>query len=161
MKKKGQSEIAGFAIILVIVAVIMLIFLSFSLNKSNEEFTQSYEVDGFIQASLEYTTVCAQNYEPNYLSIRKVLVKCVENDPCYSEAGIGPNPCKILNETLTDLVKSSWNVGEDWPTKGYVLNITNKGEELFSLEEGNITKNSKGSSQEFEGGLTVQFIVYN
>jgi|SRR6056297_476968 len=162
MKNKAQSEMIGFAIIIVIVAVLILVFLSISLNKSKDDFTESYEVESFIQASLEHTTDCAINYEPNYQNIRRLIFRCINEENCIG----GNNSCEVLNETLKELVELSWNVGPEWPDKGYFLEIVSGNETMVKFSEGNVTGTSKGSKQSFSQGLTgnkvdIFFEVYN
>jgi hypothetical protein len=162
MKKKGQSEMVGFAIIIVIVAVLILVFLSISLNKSKEDYIESYEVESFIQGFLQYTTDCAITYEPNYQDIQELIFRCMNEEKCVD----GNNSCEVLNETLKELVELSWNVGPEWPNKGYLLEIISKNESLVKFSEGNITETSKGSLQSFSQGLTgnkvdIFFEVYN
>jgi hypothetical protein len=70
--KKAQNEIVGFAIILVVVSVALIMFLVISAKKPSDDFIENYEVEAFIQSFLEYTTTCADGYEPNYLPMRKV-----------------------------------------------------------------------------------------
>ncbi len=160
--KKAQSEMVGFALIIIIVAVLILIFLSISLNKSKEDFTESYEVEGFIQGFLQHTTTCAINYEPNYQDLRKLIFKCSEDSMCLD----GTTACETLNQTLSQLLNLSWHVGPEWPNKGYSLNITSNGEYLLGIFKGNTTQNSKGSIQPFSKGSTGQkidifFTVYS
>ena len=45
MNKKAQSEMVGFALIIIIVAVVLLVFLSASVRNSNDDNTQSFEVE--------------------------------------------------------------------------------------------------------------------
>jgi len=59
--KKGQEEMIGFALIIIIVAVILLVFLAVSLKNSNKETLGVNEVDSFIQSFLSYTTDCKEN----------------------------------------------------------------------------------------------------
>ena len=160
--KKAQSEMIGFALIIIIVAVLILVFLSISLNKSKEDFTESYEVEGFIQGFLQHTTTCAINYEPNYQDIRKLIFKCAEESNCLDET----TACETLNNTLLELLDLGWNVGPEWPNKGYLLNITSNGEPLLDMFEGNITQNSKGAIQSFSQGtsgqkIDIYFVVYS
>ena len=80
MKNKyGQEEMVGFALIMIIVAIILLIFLSFSLGKSEKETVESYEVESFIQSMSQYTTDCRDNLE--YVSIQKLIFDCLISIP--------------------------------------------------------------------------------
>lgn len=140
--KKGQEEMVGFALIMIIVAVILLIFLSFSLRRSEKEIVESYEVESFIQAILQYTTDCRDNLE--YLSIQKLIFDCYDKDICIDNR----NTCDVLNSTLKEIMKESWKVEGDRPVQGYELKvIVDESEEILIIKEGNITQNSKGAFQ--------------
>jgi len=56
--KKAQEEMVGFALIIIVVAVILLVFLSIGLRKDGREDVESYEVASFIQSLLQYHTSC-------------------------------------------------------------------------------------------------------
>ena len=157
MKNKyGQEEMVGFALIMIIVAVILLIFLSFSLGKSEKETVESYEVESFIQSMLQYTTDCRDNLE--YVSIQKLIIDCYKKDICIDDR----NSCDVLNSTLKEIMKESWKVEGDRPVKGYELKIiVDKEEEMIVLEEGNITKNSKGSMVPFPSSGKDYEIFFN
>jgi len=152
--KKAQEEMIGFTLIIIIVAVIILVFLTISLRKPNQE-VESYEVESFIQALSQYTANCSITYYPDYLDIKDLIKQCSEERICLS----GKDSCEVLKETLTNLINNSWQVGEDRPNKGYSFNSTYQGIEVFSLEQGNITLNSKGAAQNFQD-LDIYFKVY-
>jgi hypothetical protein len=141
--KYGQEEMIGFALIIIMVAVILLIFLSFSLRGGQKEIVESYEVESFLAALMQYTSDCEDNLE--YLPIRKLIFDCEDNKMCLDER----NTCDALNSTLTDIIKESWKVEGDRPVKGYEFKIIINGEEMLLLKEGNITKNYKGAIQDF------------
>jgi competence protein ComGC len=153
--KKAQSELVGFGLIIVIVAVLILVFLSFSLNKS-EEPVQNYELETFIQASLEYTTDCAISYSSKLVSLRRLIKECSKQSLCVD----GNYSCDVLNNTLTGILENSWKVGPEWPAKAYSLNITSSGQPLFELEKGNKTTEIKGAVQNFEN-IDIYFKIYS
>jgi len=70
MNRKGQEEIVGFALIIIIVAVILLVFLAFSLNKPEKEDLENYVVKGFLDATLAYTSECRDERNFEFISIR-------------------------------------------------------------------------------------------
>ncbi len=140
--KKGQEEIVGFALIIIIVAVILLFFLSFSLRNSRGMEIESYEVEGFIQAFLLHTSDCEDAL--GFLSVQKLIFSCDREETCLHEE----DACDILNSTLTEISENSWNVGENTPIKGYELKIFSEDMNL-SISEGNITQNYKGAIQDF------------
>jgi hypothetical protein len=153
--KSGQEEIIGFALIVVIVAVIILIFISFSLTRPQKEPVESYEIENFIQSLLQYTTDCEDNLE--HLSMQKLIISCFESDYCKNKK----SACEVLNKTLFGILKTSWNIGEENPVKGYFLNISSKTEKIISLKEGNITKNYKWSTQSLgKKNIEINFIAY-
>ena len=139
--KLGQEEMIGFALIIILVSVILLVFLAFSLSKPKTEATESYEVNSFLQSTLQYTTACQTSRGLN--SIQDLVFECDLKERCSNEE----DTCKILNETLTDILKESWPTGEDRPNKGYEL-IINSGEEIIlNIQEGNLTRDCKSSFQ--------------
>jgi len=155
MRKKGQEEMVGFALIIIVVAVILLIFLSFSLRKSGQTQIESYEADSFIQAFLQSTTECAY-YKPSYLSIKELIKACDLETTCSN----GKESCKVLKETIEEILEQSWNTGEESVYKGNSLEIYSKDKEILKVQQGNETKNYKGSAQILANGLEVKFKLY-
>lgn len=163
-QKKGQEEMLGFALIMILVAVILVIFLGFSLRSPQKEALESYEVDSFIQAFLSYTTECG-NYRESHLSIRELLFDCNSGEKCLDRE---EDACDVLNSTLTGIVEEAWKIEGDRPIKGYKLEINvGKGDEYDNLTspiiKGNVTGNSKGSGQDFSKGgnlIEIFFTAY-
>jgi len=153
---RGQEEIAGFAIIIIVVAVILVVFLSFSLRKPSQDI-QSYQADSFVQSFLAYTTECSKTYETDYLSIRQLIEACSNNEICLDER----DSCEVLNLTSQNIIKESWNIQEGSFIKGYNLDITYSGKTILSLKEGNMTNNYKSSIQSLPDRIDIKFRVYN
>jgi hypothetical protein len=143
IKKRGQEEIVGFVLIIILVSVILLIFLSFSLRNSKGVEIESYEVEGFIQAFLQHTSDCEDAL--GFLSMQQLIFSCDSNEMCLDER----NTCAVMESTLKEICKASWNAEGDSPIKGYNLRIVSDDTELFLLQEGNITQNYKGAAQDF------------
>ena len=145
MPKKAQEEMVGFGLIIIIVAVILLVFLGFYLRDSPKEIVESYEVESFIQGFLQHTTDCKDSGNLEYLSIKQLIFSCNDREKCLDKR----ESCEVLESTLTNLVKASWQVGLDTPVKGYELNITSETTLILFIKEGNMTKNYKGAMQDF------------
>ena len=146
--KKAQEEMVGFALIVVLVAIILLVFLAISLNKPPQsEALESYEVENFIQAFLQYTSDCRENDYSEYFSVQDLIFECSFNSECSD----GKDACEILNSTLDGILKESWSIGENAPNKGYKLTIDKEeGDEftpILDIKQGDITNNYKGASQ--------------
>lgn len=158
VNKKAQEEMIGFALIVIIVGVIMLVFLGFSLNSSKNQNIQSYEAESFVQSALQYTTTCEDYY--GYLSVKDLIFMCDSGTLCLDDK----DSCVILNSTLSDLLNSGWSVGKSHPIKGYLLNINSSTGISISLSKGNFTGDSKGAVQDFskEGNyVNIQFRIYS
>lgn len=153
MNKRAQEEMIGFVLIVIIIAVILLVFLSISLKKSSK-YPDSPEIDSFLQVLSYYTSDCVADYEPNYLEIRSLIKECSMNSLCLD----GRSACDALNTTLSEIVEASWPVGPDYPNKGYSLNITYSNG-YFNLEKGNKTINSKSAIENFND-FDIVFEVY-
>lgn len=155
--KRSQEEMVGFALIIIVVAVILLIFLGYTLKNSETEAVESYEVNSFIQAFLPYTTDCADNYEPNYYSIRELIIACNDNKNCLNER----TACEALNITMQSLIETSWETGENRPVKGYELKIDSPSKLLLKMNQGNATNNYQMSVQQLgKDNLRITLNVY-
>ena len=156
LSKKAQEEMVGFALILIILAVVLVIFLSFSQNKSERDPIESFKATSFVQSILDYTTDCGIYYESDYASVRELLRECSKDKDCYDERPA----CEVLNQTIFEILDVSWKVGLEYPEKGYVLNITERGEEMLSFFQGNVTRQSRGTNQELVD-FDIRFIAYS
>lgn len=158
-RTKGQEEMVGFALIIIIVSIILLVFLSFSLgNRRQQHAVESYEAENFIQASLEYTTDCYDGIE--YLSIRKLVFGCYDERVCLNNK---EEMCDVLNTTLREMTDKSWRVGAEMPLKGYEIGVLSENQGILLIQEGNTTRNYKGAIQSFSRrgtDYTINFNVY-
>lgn len=154
ISKKAQSEMAGFGIIIIIISVLIIVFISVSLNSGSRSEVQDYQSEAFVQAYLQFTTQCQKN--SNFLSTLELIKLCSSNSTCDDNQ----NACKVLNETSNGILESSWQVGSDFPLKGYDLGVIYQGKELVKLFKGNKTSDSRGSRQTFSESLEVDFTGY-
>lgn len=145
-EKRGQEEMVGFVIIVIIVSVILLVLLWFMLRTPDKNAVENYEVESFIQASLQYTSSCETEIE--FLSVQNLIVSCESKNICLD----GKNSCEVLNDTLSDLVKNAWNINSQSPVKGYKLSVMAEEKGIFFVQEGNETRNYKGGFQDFAKG---------
>jgi hypothetical protein len=154
INKRAQEEMVGFALIIILVAVILLVFLGFSLRDQEKEAVESYEVESFIQSFLHYTSDCRDNLE--FLPVQKLISSCSNNQRCLD----GRLACDVLEQTLKGIVEESWKTGAERPVKSYELKINSFEEEILELKEGNITANSKGSVQFLPNSIEIFFTAY-
>lgn len=157
-KRKGQDEIIGFAVIIVIVAVIMLVLLAFYIAAPKTRDTvESFEVSGYLQAILQYTTDCESNLE--HRNVQDLVMDCNSNEVCLN----GKNSCDALEETLKGITAESWKVGNT-PIQGYYMNVTLNGKNIIDpIKVGNQTGNAKGAFQDLVRGgndIGILFEVY-
>jgi len=94
--KKGQQEIVGFVLIVVLVVVGLMVFLIISLRDSPEQ-EKSVEVGNMLDAIMKHTTECAVVYEPDYDSFEDLFKSCHQGDQC---SNLGLSACDYLNESL-------------------------------------------------------------
>lgn len=139
MLKKAQEEIVGFSMIIIIVAIILVIFLSFSLRPSQKSTVESYEVEGFLNALMQKTSDCRSVDNLKYYSVKELMFQCYSNEQCMD----GKETCNILLNEIGSISNQSWNIGNDSAIKGYSLNISVDGEPLKFVGYGNRTRSSK------------------
>src|SRR4030043_445 len=78
--RSGQEEMVGFVVIVVMVSVALLILLGFLLKSSNKGAVESFEIENFIQSTLQYTTDCEDYTE--FLPVQGVITACEEGGTC-------------------------------------------------------------------------------
>ncbi len=158
--KSGQEEIVGFGLILIIVAVIGIVFIMVYIKRPVTQ-TEDYEASTFIQAALQYTSVCEDR--KGNLSVEDLIFKCKNNENCGEVSG-----CVILNNTLKGMLKESWKPDPNNLVKGYsfVINVSD-GEvmrNMIELKGGIVTNKYRGSQQDFgraRDSIVILFHVYN
>ncbi|MFH1326735.1 MAG: hypothetical protein ABIH59_01245 [archaeon] len=141
--KLGQEEMVGFGLIIALVAVILLVFLWFSLAKPGKQSVESYEVESFVHSTLQYTTDCKDRY--GVINIKDLIFNCYDEEKCAEEK----DSCEVLNNTLKAIIQESWQIGENRPVKGFFMNVSVEGKDIFVFEKGNLTRDSKGYLEEF------------
>jgi len=152
--KRGQEEMIGFAVIIIMVSIIILVFFSFSMNKSDGDLVESYELESFLQSALQYHTSCYYNWK--YIDVKDLIFRCSNQQICEDNI----DPCVELNNTLKDIVGESWKVEGDRPVKGYEMNIFSNEEELLGFNKGNITNNYKGTSIPYtKSGTSIEILL--
>jgi len=154
LKKQGQEEMVGFALIIIIVSIIILVFIGLTLTRPQAEEVESYEVQSFLQALLQHTTDCEDNLE--HLSVQKLIFRCKSGGRCLDERDV----CEVLNNTLKEKIEDFWRIGEG----GYELIITSGQDIMLKISGGNITSNYKGAVQPFSRGgetMEVSFKAYS
>lgn len=149
IRKKGQEEIVGFVLIIVIVTVVFLVFLGISLRKGGETSgvkSESTEVYQFLESSMEFTTECAVRFENDVSILGELFEECYSGTKCLNEE----MACDVLNKSLNEIFESSWQVGENRPVKGYEFKASYKSsdfeEEVISLRKGSCGKSVRGAS---------------
>lgn len=143
--RKGQEEMVGFGLILILVAIIFIVFIASYIRKSSD-ISEDYEANSFVQALLQYTTPCEEE-NLNNLSIQKLIFKCQEKEACYYR---NMDPCKVLNDSIKGIAKESWNIGPKNSNKGYTLIINmSESKQLLNITEGVVTNNYRTGLQDF------------
>ena len=138
-KKKGQEEMVGFAIIMVIVVIAILFFLVFAFNGNSSQNDQSFQVSNFLQSAMQVTTNCSSNYAQNY-SVQDLISECASGNSCGKESS-----CAVLNSTMRKMLDSGWNIQNGSAVKGYEMDIVSNGGSLMSFKKGQQTNTHIGA----------------
>ena len=139
MKNRGQQEILGFVLIVVMVVVGMMVFLVISLRNSPET-KGSLEVGNLLDAVMRDTTECAIIYEPDYDSFEDLFKSCYQGDSC---SNLNRPACDYLNESLKavidDLMKSEADVS--FYQIDFFAKDSGENSEILKISKGNCTGN--------------------
>ncbi len=145
--KKGQEEIVGFVLIILLVSVIAVIFLAISLRKPLEKLPSS-ELESFLQSSMRVSTDCFISSERVY-NFKDVISSCAEtNDLCLNKK----TACDTLNETAKRILDDNWRVCGDCPATSYKFSVSSESNRtVYSLKEGNCSGNIVYSNVKIHG----------
>ncbi len=131
--KRGQQEIVGFVVIILIVVIVGVIFLGIMLRKQKLESIEpdDVKISSFLSASADYTTDCVVS--SNYADIKRLLKECYRNptQTCLEQDSAGfelsaRKICNVLDQTYAEMLESLWKVGEDRPDKYLKLTLLNQ-----------------------------------
>ena len=160
MRKRGQEEIMGFVMIVVVMAIVFLIFLGIFIRRpADPSLQESKDISRFLESMMQYTSRCAISYEPDYSDIGDLMAECYDNPTkgCLN----GESVCDVLNSEIKAIIDKSWQVGEDRPVRGYILNSTytsgSRVKEVLSLSEGDCSGSMQGAEHlipAFPGTIT-------
>jgi hypothetical protein len=160
IRKKGQEEIVGFVLIVVIIAIAMVIFLGIKLRNPEPAQKNSEILYQFIESSMEQTTECVIRQNGRNVALNELIKECHSFDNnCLN----GRSSCEIAEETMDSLVNATFKVGEDYPFKGYEIiaeyrTNSSSPEEIFLINGGNCTNNYIGNSYflpQFPGNIVI------
>ncbi|MFH1291078.1 MAG: hypothetical protein ABIH79_00800 [archaeon] len=131
---KGQQEMVGFVLIVVLVIIGLMVFLIISVRNSPEP-VNSLAIENMLASIMKHTTGCAIVFEPEYDSFYESFKSCYKDDDCIN---LGRSACDYLNESLRDVLG---DVMDSEATVGaYQLDFFVKdGESLLRIVEGNCT----------------------
>lgn len=131
---KGQQEIVGFVLIVVLVVVGLMVFLIVSLRDSSVD-EDSVLVLNILDVVMKYTTECAVVYEPNYDAFEDLFKSCYDGNRCKN---LDVSACDYLNESLEDVLGDM--MASDASVDSYELDFfVGEGEGLLKIGEGNCT----------------------
>jgi len=145
--KKGQEEVFGFVIIVLIVIIMGVVFFAFSLRRPSQAIdAKKPELSDLIQAMLSYTTECKIGVSEQ--NIRELIRECYNNPLKICGNGNNGNEqvCSVLNTNLETMLDQF--LGKDIAqadVHGYVLNISNA-QQITNIENGQLEGNYFGSS---------------
>jgi len=149
-KRKGQQEMVGFILIVVLVMIGLMVFLVISLKTSPDE-ADSLEVENMLGAIMSHTTECAIPSVPYYETFEDLFKSCYENDDC---AGINQSACEYLNKTLQEMLRDL--MATEAIVSAYQLDFSVAGdvrqEGLLRIFEGDCTGEVLGAQRKISAG---------
>lgn len=121
---RGQEEMVGFALIVVIFAVIFIVILGVLIRTpATPEITGSRDLHYFVESMLYTTSSCSLTSAPDYASVAELAVACAANphQTCdVSEQKV----CLALNQTVREILDRSWYANPEHPATGYNLTMS-------------------------------------
>ena len=145
---------------MIIIAVIAIIFISLSVNKNSNQSTEDFEVNSFLKALMEKTTVCEKNSD--FVSVKDLVFECGRGFVCQGENE--KDSCDILNETIKNAMGDNWIVENGSSVRGYSILIYYEEGILIDRTKGIVQGEYKGAMQNYAKGseeTEVQLKIYS
>lgn len=157
IKKKGQEEVVGFVLIVVIISVIALVFLGITIRQGGSSAKNTAQVSQFLDSAILYTTNCTISSQLDYANVGDLISRCrFRGSKCLS----GMDICKSLNQSLNELLSASWMIGKDNPYKGYNFTAFDAvGNSIVSVTKGNCSYNRQGADRPYPENISIQFFL--
>jgi len=156
--KRSQEEMVGFVLIIIIVTIIGLFFMFFMSHQS-KPYAQSNEVESFLQSSLLYSSPCTMESGASQLNMQYLAEACSKNQVCSD----GISSCEILNQTMSGLIESAFNINPEARYKAYRFSIKSDETSILDLKKGNLTGNIYGAEVKFftsSGNMNMTLRLY-
>ncbi|MBI3334417.1 hypothetical protein HYZ97_02935 [Candidatus Pacearchaeota archaeon] len=118
---RGQEEMVGFALIVVIVAIIGIGFIALSLRDAGSTQYESAEIGEFLDSLMHTTSECTGSRN-EYLDIGSLIRTCY-TEPMQNCFASAESVCTALNRTLAESISASWGIGPDNYYTGFTLRI--------------------------------------
>ncbi|MEK6910312.1 MAG: hypothetical protein AABW82_00905 [Nanoarchaeota archaeon] len=145
VNKKGQEEIVGFALVIIIVAVVGLLLLGLAIRSGDKGAkSDNYEIRQFLDSSMHVSSDCSLRSNIDYASVSDLVRECYRNQAreCLSS---GEKVCLALNRSLQGIINSGLKIGPERPNKGFMMNIsfeqkTGESSSFLELKDGKCDK---------------------
>jgi hypothetical protein len=138
--RKGQEEVMGFVLIVMIVIIIGIVFFAFSMRKTGQSvWQQSSEASDFLNSILAYTTPYKIGGIGTNQSVKELLQACAERQRC----GTGTKDCcTAANSTISDIFGHLQADASGKFIHGYNLTATDGATRLVTVVTGETTTGS-------------------
>jgi hypothetical protein len=148
--KKGQQEMVGFILIVVLVMIGLMVFLVISVREP-PRVENSLVVENLLGSVMRHTTECAIVYEPNYDDFEDLFKSCHFGDQCTN---IGKSACEYLNESLRAVLGDM--IASEASINSYGLGFFAKDEAgmtgFLQINEGNCSGSVKSAQRSIVSG---------
>jgi len=149
MSRKGQQEIVGFVLIVVVVMIALMVFLIISVRDSAEGGV-SVKGSNIIDVIMAATSECAIVYVPDYDSYEDLIKSCHKG---YSCSNLDETACDYLEDSVGDVVEALMK--SEATVDGWTLDLFVKdGEGILKWEGGNCSRSVSGAQRSIVSGST-------
>jgi len=130
-RDRGQQEIVGFVLIVVLVVVGLMVFLVISM-RGGDDALESVKVSNILDIVMRTTSECAIVYEPDYDTFEDLFKSCYGGKIC---SNLGREACDYLNESLAGVVDGMMMTESG--VVGWGVDFVERDEDMVSYMAGN------------------------
>jgi hypothetical protein len=134
--RKGQEEMVGFALVVVVLAVIGVVVLGFAAQNSRPALeTTSPEIRTFLDSFVASTSTCTLGGAISPGTLGEMSIQCITRPD--RRCGSGKTVCASLNSTIEELLSIYYPLTSEGRLEGYLLTLRQENASaLFTFQRG-------------------------
>lgn len=144
--RRGQEEMVGFILIIILVVIVAVVFLGISLHRGSVSLQESANLDSFMTAFMDYSTDCSVTREI-ILTMKDLVKECSQNRQCLD----GRDGCSVLGNNTKNIMDEAFPVTNESANSYHSLMAEYSGGVIVNISSGTCAGSRNGAQRLIPG----------